>query len=94
MSERVLVGYVRVSTAQQGRSDLGIEARRAAIALFAGLRGRPGVRGSGDREGGRRPRPPPAALRRTARGSPSTAAAQWWSPSWTASAVRYTSSRA
>jgi DNA invertase Pin-like site-specific DNA recombinase len=39
MRERVLVGYVRVSTAQQGRSGLGIEAQRAAIKRFAEAEG-------------------------------------------------------
>jgi DNA invertase Pin-like site-specific DNA recombinase len=39
MSERVLVGHVRVSTAQQGRSGLGMEAQRAAIARFAEAEG-------------------------------------------------------
>jgi DNA invertase Pin-like site-specific DNA recombinase len=36
---RVLVGYIRVSTAQQGRSGLGIEAQRSAIARFAEAEG-------------------------------------------------------
>jgi DNA invertase Pin-like site-specific DNA recombinase len=34
-----IVAYLRVSTAQQGRSGLGIEAQRAAIARFAGAEG-------------------------------------------------------
>jgi DNA invertase Pin-like site-specific DNA recombinase len=34
-----IVAYLRVSTAQQGRSGLGIEAQRAAIARFAAAEG-------------------------------------------------------
>lgn len=34
-----IVSYVRVSTAQQGRSGLGIEAQREAIARFAAVEG-------------------------------------------------------
>ncbi|MBI5110448.1 MAG: recombinase family protein [Rhodovulum sp.] len=34
-----LVGYVRVSTAQQGRSGLGIEAQRGAMERFAEAEG-------------------------------------------------------
>src|SRR5262245_4589826 len=36
---RPAVGYVRVSTTQQGRSGLGLEAQRDAIAAFASLNG-------------------------------------------------------
>lgn len=36
---RILVGYIRVSTAQQSRSGLGMEAQRAAIARFAEAEG-------------------------------------------------------
>jgi DNA invertase Pin-like site-specific DNA recombinase len=39
MAQRILVGYIRVSTAQQGRSGLGIEAQRSAIARFADAEG-------------------------------------------------------
>jgi DNA invertase Pin-like site-specific DNA recombinase len=36
---RPLIGYVRVSTSQQGRSGLGIEAQREALARFAASEG-------------------------------------------------------
>src|SRR5580704_5988436 len=39
MAVRNLVGYVRVSTAQQGRSGLGMEAQREALARFAASEG-------------------------------------------------------
>ncbi len=34
-----IVSYLRVSTARQGRSGLGLEAQRAAIAHFVGVEG-------------------------------------------------------
>jgi DNA invertase Pin-like site-specific DNA recombinase len=39
MPVKSLIGYVRVSTSQQGRSGLGIEAQRAALARFAASEG-------------------------------------------------------
>jgi hypothetical protein len=36
---RSLIGYVRVSTSQQGRSGLGIEAHREALPRFAASEG-------------------------------------------------------
>ncbi len=36
---RTLVGYVRVSTSQQGRSGLGIEAQKEALGRFAATEG-------------------------------------------------------
>src|SRR5258706_16404973 len=36
---RTAIGYVRVSTSAQGRSGLGLEAQRAAIACFADAEG-------------------------------------------------------
>src|ERR1700730_15075573 len=39
MTTRALIGYARVSTSQQGRSGLGIEAQREALARFAASEG-------------------------------------------------------
>ena len=39
MTTRALLGYVRVSTVRQGRSGLGIEAQREALARFAASEG-------------------------------------------------------
>ncbi len=39
MSTRTLVGYVRVSTSQQGRSGLGLEAQKEALERFAATEG-------------------------------------------------------
>jgi DNA invertase Pin-like site-specific DNA recombinase len=36
---KALIGYVRVSTSQQGRSGLGIEAQREALDRFAASEG-------------------------------------------------------
>jgi DNA invertase Pin-like site-specific DNA recombinase len=35
MASKALVGYVRVSTAQQGRSGLGLEAQKETLERFA-----------------------------------------------------------
>ena len=39
MQKKPLISYIRVSTAQQGRSDLGLEAQREAIFQFAKAEG-------------------------------------------------------
>ena len=39
MSKRQIITYIRVSTSQQGRSGLGIEAQRGALAHFASAEG-------------------------------------------------------
>lgn len=39
MSDRAIITYIRVSTSQQGRSGLGIEAQRAALRHFANAEG-------------------------------------------------------
>jgi hypothetical protein len=52
------IAYVRVSTAQQGRSGLGLEAQEAAIARFAGAEGYEvlaTLQEGRDRQGRRRP---------------------------------------
>ena len=38
MAGKALIGYVRVSTSQQGRSGLGLEAQKQALERFATLR--------------------------------------------------------
>jgi DNA invertase Pin-like site-specific DNA recombinase len=39
MADRAIITYIRVSTSQQGRSGLGIEAQRAALRHFANVEG-------------------------------------------------------
>src|SRR5260370_4940947 len=39
MTDQPLITYIRVSTSQQGRSGLGIEAQRQTLAHFAGTEG-------------------------------------------------------
>jgi len=39
MTSKSLIGYARVSTSQQGRSGLGIEAQREALERFAASEG-------------------------------------------------------
>jgi Resolvase, N terminal domain len=63
-----LIAYIRVSTQQQGKSGLGIEAQRAAIARFAETEGLDLIgEHVENREGGRRTGPP-AGLARSAGG--------------------------
>ncbi|WP_376705522.1 recombinase family protein [Mesorhizobium sp. ISC25] len=50
------VAYIRVSTAQQGKSGLGLEAQRVAIAKFAEAEGLADRRISGSRDRQRRGR--------------------------------------
>ena len=63
---RPAIGYIRVSTPQQGRNGLGIEAQRDAIARFAAAEGNELVGEFVEVEtgkGGRCPGPPAAAAR-------------------------------
>jgi DNA invertase Pin-like site-specific DNA recombinase len=39
MADKAIITYIRVSTSQQGRSGLGIEAQRTALRNFAGAEG-------------------------------------------------------
>ena len=39
MADRAIITYIRVSTSQQGRSGLGIEAQQAALHHFAQAEG-------------------------------------------------------
>ena len=39
MADQAIITYIRVSTSQQGRSGLGIEAQRAALQHFAQTEG-------------------------------------------------------
>jgi DNA invertase Pin-like site-specific DNA recombinase len=39
MTDKALITYIRVSTSQQGRSGLGIEAQRASLRHFAKAEG-------------------------------------------------------
>ena len=39
MQKKPLISYIRVSTAQQGRSGLGLDAQREAISQFAKTEG-------------------------------------------------------
>ena len=39
MADKAIITYIRVSTSQQGRSGLGIEAQRAALHHFAQTEG-------------------------------------------------------
>jgi hypothetical protein len=65
---RPLIAYCRVSTARQGKSGLGLEAQREAIARFAVTEGFVIVGEYVDVETGRA-RPPAAARRGPGRGA-------------------------
>jgi DNA invertase Pin-like site-specific DNA recombinase len=55
---RLAVGYLRVSTAEQGQSGLGLEAQRAAVQGFAAAQGWALVAGFGDVASGKDDRRP------------------------------------
>ena len=68
-----LVAYFRVSTREQGRSGLGIDAQRAAVTRFAETEGFDVVAEHVEIETGKGrgcPRSPPATRRRPRRGPP------------------------
>ena len=70
MTDRHVITYIRVSTSQQGRSGLGIEAQRQALKQFAASEGFTVAREFVEVETGQglgRARPPPAAQGRTSR---------------------------
>jgi DNA invertase Pin-like site-specific DNA recombinase len=95
MAGKALIGYARVSTSQQGRSGLGLEAQKQALERFAEAEGFTLGRVFVEVETGKGSDAWSAArsLRRPL-AKHDVSVALWLSRSWTASAATFTSSAA
>ena len=95
MAKRSVITYLRVSTSQQGRSGLGIEAQRQALRQFAISEGLEPIREFMEIETGKGSTRSTAALSSRPLSQPRRgSSAPLLSPSWIGSAGTYTSSAA